>query len=425
VAPRRRQPLALGLALAGTGLAGWLALGTTGAPPARTDPRPPALAATGASRALTDEAIRLYASGQFARACERFREAATRSHAGAGVGAEVGRCFEGWGWQSLREGRASEAVVLFEQGLAETPDAPGLLKGLGVASVHAGRPEHAVPALERAARAEDDPQVRLLLAHLYDRRDEGPAALDHLRAVLAREPEHPGARRLLDKLERERRAEAGFDRELSEHFALRSGPGGDARERRRLLDALERAHEDLAARLGFRPAERITVVLYDAAAFQTVTGVHGWASGVFDGKIRLPLAGTAVAGRDVERLVLHEYTHAAIHGLSRGRAPRWLHEGLAQVMEGATVDPLLRVPGQPTLAGVEALVTDPDPARARAGYDLALWIVSDLLDRGGMERLREVLGELGEGRSLGDAMTRAYGLRLAELETQWRRLLGG
>ena len=45
---------------------------------------------------------------------------------------------------------------------------------------------------------------------------------------------------------------------------------------------------------------------------------------------------------------------------------------------------MLRVPGRPTLAGLEALLGDADPARARAGYDVALWVVHDLLDRGGM-----------------------------------------
>jgi hypothetical protein len=123
-------------------------------------------------------------------------------------------------------------------------------------------------------------------------------------------------------------------------------------------------------------------------------------------------------------LVVHEYTHAAIHDLSRGRAPRWLHEGLAQVLEGATSDPMLQIPGGLTLAGVEALAGEPDPLRARAGYDIALWIVRDLLDRGGIESLRELLARLGAGEAIAEAVPRIYGLRLTELESHWRRVLG-
>jgi hypothetical protein len=113
-----------------------------------------------------------------------------------------------------------------------------------------------------------------------------------------------------------------------------------------------------------------------------------------------------------------------IHDMSRGRAPRWLQEGLAQALEGATADPFLRVPGSLSLTGLEALVTDADPVRARAGYDIALWVTEDLLRRGGLSSMRTLLERLGTGEPLTGAVTRVYGVRLAELESQWRNLLG-
>jgi tetratricopeptide (TPR) repeat protein len=382
------------------------------------------LGARGA-RTQIEEAIRLYAAGQFPRACEEFGRVAADDPASAARRQDVIRCFEGWGWHALREGRPDEAALLFKHGLIDTPDDPALLKGLGVSAVHAGRSDEAFAPLERAARAEYDPEVRLLLAHLHDRRDDPAQAVVNLRAVLDREPSNEPARRPLDKVEREWRAEAGFRRDVTPRFVVKYRDTLDADARRQIVTQLEAAAARVGRMLAYTPEQRTTVVLYDQHEFRDVTRVHAWATGLFDGKIRMPVGRVRPAAQELERLLVHEYAHAAIHDLARGRAPRWLHEGLAQLLEGATADPILKAPTGLSLAGVEALAADQDPLRARAAYDIALWIVRDLADRGGLERLRELLTRLGAGETMAEAMPRVYGLRLTEIESQWRRVLGG
>ncbi len=415
---RFRLVAALGMVAAlGLGL-GWL-LGRA-AEPSRTMAR-----VAGTGRSPSRAMAHLYVAGHVPTSCDGSISAAALDAADLGARTVAARCLEGRGWQALRAGRAAEAISLFREGLVEAPEAPSLLRGLGLASVHAGRPGQALEPLERAVRAEDDSETRLLLAHLYDRRDDPEAALAHLRAVLEREPAHEAARRLLAKIERERQAEAGFERIVAPGFVVKSRGVQGADARQTVVAALEIAAARVGKALAFAPAERLTVVLYERGEFQEVTGVHGWATGLFDGKIRLPLPSPLPPPRELERLVVHEYAHAAIHQLSRGHAPRWLHEGLAQALEGAQVDPMLRVPGSLTLAGLEALVGDADPVRARAGYDIALWVVQDLLDRGGIGALRELLVRLGAGESLAEATPRVYGVRVAELEREWRHLLGG
>jgi tetratricopeptide (TPR) repeat protein len=385
-------------------------------------PPPPARVASAVS--LTGEAIALYAKGEFPGACERFARAAAEASPDRALSESAASCFEGWGWQALGDRRPDEALVLFRQGLRQAPRAPRLLRGLAIAAVHAGHPDEALAPLEAAVRMEDDPQGRLLLALLYDRRDDRARSLEHVRVALAQDPAPAAARRLLERLERERRTESGFDRSVTADFVVRAPRSLAAERRRRILRLLDEASAHVRGRLGYRPDGRLTVVLYDRDDFATVTERDG-ASGAFDGKIRLAIGPTDPVGPELGRVVRHEYAHAAIHALTRGRSPRWLHEGLAQVLEGAVVNPMLRVPGSPTLAGVEALVGDPEPGRSRTGYDLSLWIVGDLLDRGGMTAMRALLGRLGAGEPLGTALAREYGLSASELEMQWRHVLGG
>ena len=382
------------------------------------------VAATDAT-ALTDEAIRLYAAGQFASACARFTQAADAVPSSVARRTDAGRCFETWGWRTLAGGRPDEAALLFRQGLALAPADPALLRGAGVASVHAGRPADALGPLEAAARLEPDAQVHLLLARLYDSRDEPERAVEHLHAVVAGEAGHPEARLLLDKVERERRVETGFEREVRSHFVVKYRAGAVPRARRQVLAALGAARERVATQLGATADEPVIVILYDRRQFDHVAGAHAWVTGLFDGKIRLPLGGALPPRRDLERLLVHEYAHAVIHHRARGRAPRWLHEGLAQALEGRAPDASLAASGRMTLAGLEALVTDADPRRAHAGYEIALFIVTDLLERGGMPAMRALLARLATGESMATAAPGVYGWRLVELETQWRRQLGG
>lgn len=394
-------------------------------PSAATAVSPPAPTVTVANGpALREEAITFYAAGDFAPACERFSRAAANEPGSGARRQDAASCFEAWAWRALRENRADEAMALFTEGLRERPEAPTLLKGLGIAAIHAGRLDKAIAPLETAAAATSEADVRLLLARLYDHRDDSAAAIHHLRALLTREPQHPLAAGLLSKIERERGAEAGFHRETTAHFVVKWRSDGGAEALRVVLRLLEAAHRQLHAQLGYRPIGRVHVVLYGDQQFRAVTRVHGWVSGLFDGKIRLPVGAATPASPALERLIVHEYAHAAIHDLSRGRAPRWLHEGLAQLLEGAPVDPGLRVPGSLTLAALEALIADPDPARARTGYDLALWLTDDLASRGGMASLRALLDRVAVGDSAPMALGRVYGVRLSELESQWRSLLG-
>ncbi len=425
---RRPTWVEIGLAASLLALLGgaWLWRSTPREPlPAAVHVLPAAATAEPEIALLTDAGIRLFASREFPEACQRFSDAFEREPLSAVLRGNVAICFEGWGWQALRNGRADEAMLLFRQGLRQAPGGENLLKGLGVAAIHAGRADLAVEPLEAVLRARFDGDVALLLARLYDQRDDADRAVAHLRRLVDALPRHREARELLAKLERERAVERAFSLEQTAHFVLKYRGTGEEDGRRAILGVLERLYADIGSRLGHHPAEKIIVILYPEERFQEVTRTHDWVSGLFDGKIRLPAGTVSARGELLERLLAHEYAHAAVHQASRGRAPRWLQEGLAQHFEGAADEEMLELPRGLTLAGVEALLTAGDVAKARTGYRTALWLVRDLLERSGMSGLADLLARLGRGQSVTGAVLPVYGLPLAELEDQWRLVLGG
>ncbi|HLC40317.1 MAG TPA: tetratricopeptide repeat protein [Methylomirabilota bacterium] len=375
--------------------------------------------------ALTEDGIKLYSIGQYAEACQRFADAFERDQSNSTLRLNLARCFEGWGWQMLRAGRPEEANALFRQGLRQAPESEPLLKGIGLSAIHAGRPEEALEPLEAVVHSRPDAEATLLLAKLYDQRDQTDRAITLLRKLLEHEPNHSEAGALLAKLERERQAESGFWRDESRHFIVKYRGVRELEIRRVVLQLLEELYDRVGGELAVYPPEKVTVILYPEERFQEVTGAHRWASGLFDGKIRLPVGSLDGRSRALERLLTHEYTHALIHIATRGRAPRWLHEGLAQHEEGMQLLPGMSAKSGITLASLEAVFQESDVERARQGYQLALWVVRDLLARGGVHSIRQLLERVGQGEAIDAALSLVYGLPLAELERQWRVSLRG
>ncbi len=85
-----------------------------------------------------------------------------------------------------------------------------------------------------------------------------------------------------------------------------------------------------------RPTGTIEAVLYPVEAFKKLSHTPFWVSGLFDGRIRIPvpLQQENIDYNKVSRILRHELTHALLTEASgAGILPTWFHEGLASLLE--------------------------------------------------------------------------------------------
>lgn len=198
-----------------------------------------------------------------------------------------------------------------------------------------------------------------------------------------------------------------------------------------LLAALERAYADLVQNLGSGPAEKVTVVVYAERDWRLATQAPDWAGGLFDGRVRVPAQGLTGVTPQLLAVLKHEMTHAFVHTRTNGRAPTWLHEGLAQAEEGRTSAPhaaaLLgawRDARTFGLRGLEGSFGRFSGGQARAGYVVSLAVAEMLRDTRGPGAVAHLLDRLGDGTPVEEAMKETVRGDYARVESDLADWLG-
>ena len=421
--PRGRapRPPALGIPL----LLVALAAGATATSPSRAQERPDDARAR--AHARNEEGVRRFEAGDREGALGPFREAHRSAPDEPVYRLNLGRCLLALGDARRAERRFDDAARDYHEAGGLLPDDPAPPLRQGLALLEGDRPRDARGVLEDAARRV--PEVALaheLLAAACYRLGDVARAIEGWARALALEPDNALVRRALERARKDERVEADLRVDLSAGpFTVKYDGAADEALGRQVVQVLREAHRDVGAWLGRFPRGEVAVVIYPGRSFREVTGAHAWVGGLFDGKIRVPAAGLAQAPpAEVRRVLTHEYTHALVRSVGGPRVPAWLHEGLAQVVEGRARADARRgltratAPGLAELGG--SFAGEPDPARVRLRYAVACELVHELLGRGGAPLVAEVLDRLGRGEDLDAALRAVYGLDQEGLERAWR-----
>jgi hypothetical protein len=289
-----------------------------------------------------------------------------------------------------------------------------------------GDARSAKDAAERALRIDQrDSRARELLGDaLVGLGDREGAEQEYRRSLLVR-PDSAVERKLQEVAPAPERAGAGAT------FTLRYDGGVNQPMGSAVLDALTAAHAEYTRRFGFRPDEPLSVILETEAAFQDER-VPDWAAGVNDGAIHVAVRGLDKPTPRLLAVLRHELAHSFVAARTRGNCPTWLHEGIAQWLEGgdpgredAVVAAALREGRVLPLLTLEAPFQTLPPTDVTLAYAESLSAVGHILRRRGEAGVVRLMSALGDGFPSEEALPVALALSYPEFQKSWEEELRG
>ncbi|MBF8300505.1 MAG: hypothetical protein HW394_875 [Acidobacteria bacterium] len=330
------------------------------------------------------------------------------------------------GWEAIRDGRHQDAAAAFAAALDAEPRDPSLHFGGGLATYLLGQPTAAQHALERAIEiAPSFTDASRLLADILYRASDIAGAIKVYESALKYAPGEKTIIPRLDALRREAAVHRDFLESHGAHFTVLFEGPADAELAGRVIEMLDAAYWRVSTALAVYPERTITVVLYTQEQFRDITRSPQWAAAAYDGRIRIPIRGAGADPRELERVIVHEFTHALVQSLAPRGVPMWLHEGLAVMFEpdgsAWSEEQLSRAPARLPLRRLAESFGGLPGAEARLAYAQSAAIVGTLFDRGGAMAVGALLQDLARGETLATAFERhlfmAYDTFVTGLET--------
>lgn len=327
--------------------------------------------------------------------------------------------------------RFIEARKLFDEALALKEDIE-FIKGQAMCSLRLGNIEGALDIL---LPYEQEPQIRSYLVDIYAALGENDYQEGNLESALhnflrGAELDYTNSyvMKRLRVLTGEYTAENDFRAKEGSHFIVKYDAGENAVLGNLVSILLEEAYLRIGYDFGHYPEDMIEAVLYTKEQFTDVTKSPAWAGAIYDGRIKIPVGGITERTELLEGVLFHEYSHAVVHRIAKGRAPMWLNEGIAQYVEGKRVSDLQQDfmkdfigESRFSLRNLEGSFMGLDSKQAQKAYLMSLSATEYIIREFGSFSAIAILENLASGESLDEAISNAIYLPYEELIDSWLR----
>ncbi|MCK4761570.1 MAG: hypothetical protein KAW12_05170 [Candidatus Aminicenantes bacterium] len=208
---------------------------------------------------------------------------------------------------------------------------------------------------------------------------------------------------LVSQLKEEQKINTKYKVTTSEVFKVFFSKEEHSDIERDILGILKEAYRVIGRQIDFYPTGPISIYLYNEKDFFDVTRAPGWAGGLYDGKIRIPIHGIQGVSREtLKRILFHEYTHALVHAITP-ECPLWINEGLAEYFsteDRRTIGQIL------PLESIEYRFPS-DTRGVLVAYIESFSAVTYLIERFRLYRIKELLQAFAKGEKIDEAFDSA------------------
>ncbi len=272
------------------------------------------------------------------------------------------------------------------------------------------------------ANSRRDPATLLQLADTMAEAGKYDLAIKLVKKAQRISPQRVSSRRLR-LYEMEKRLADDPKRLSTTHFDLVYPRATGERYPKQVGLVLEAERDRLGHWIPIPRTHRIEVQLFPVEAFLRAYASSVAVVGIFDGRVRVPLADLRSLHPQLVSILSHEVAHAMIAGATHDNAPRWLHEGLAQHVEmvATSINPYpdLKATGRIlSLPVIDAILAGFGEAQfVDLAYSEAAWLVHGIEARYGVAGIHRLLDAFKRGPDTDEAVQHAFGKSLAAFET--------